>query len=92
MYLLGLFLSYAQFPWWPSEPPWAVFPGVDAPTVDTLVRRFNQWILGGYGIHTSVFPSAHVAGAFAAAFGADFALDLEPPITRAIVSPISAGL
>jgi membrane-associated phospholipid phosphatase len=26
--------------------------------------------LGNYGIHTSVFPSAHVAGAFAAAFGA----------------------
>jgi membrane-associated phospholipid phosphatase len=26
-------------------------------------------MLGGYGIHTSVFPSAHVAGAFSAAFG-----------------------
>lgn len=68
VYLLGLFLSYVQFPWWPSEPPWTVFPGVDAPTVDTLVRRFNGWILGGYGIHTGVFPSAHVSGAVAAAF------------------------
>ena len=68
IYLLGLFLSYAQFPFWPSEPPRIVFPGEDAPSVDTVVRRFNHWILGGYGIHTSVFPSAHVSGAVAAAF------------------------
>jgi membrane-associated phospholipid phosphatase len=26
-------------------------------------------MLGGYGIHTSVFPSAHVSGAYAGAFG-----------------------
>ena len=66
IYLLGLFLSYVQFPFWPSEPPRIVFPGEDAPTVDTLLRQFNHWILGGYGIHTSVFPSAHVSGAVAA--------------------------
>jgi membrane-associated phospholipid phosphatase len=29
----------------------------------------NLWLLGGYGIHTSVFPSAHVSGAFSGAFG-----------------------
>jgi membrane-associated phospholipid phosphatase len=34
----------------------------------TVFRRFNQAMLGGLGIHTSVFPSAHVAGAFGAAF------------------------
>jgi membrane-associated phospholipid phosphatase len=68
IYLLGLFLSYVQFPFWPSEPPRVVFPGEDAPSIDTLVRQFNHWILGGYGIHTSVFPSAHVSGAVAAAF------------------------
>jgi membrane-associated phospholipid phosphatase len=68
IYLLGLFLAYAQFPFWPSEPPRTVFPGDDAPTIDTLIRSFNMWMLGSYGIHTSVFPSAHVSGAFAAAF------------------------
>ena len=68
VYLLGLFLSYVQFPFWPSEPPRIVFPGEDASAIDTVVRQFNHWILGGYGIHTSVFPSAHVSGAFAAAF------------------------
>jgi membrane-associated phospholipid phosphatase len=66
IYLLGLFLCYAQFPFWPSEPPRAVFPGQDMPTVYTPVRAFNLWLVGNYGIHTSVFPSAHVSGAFAA--------------------------
>jgi membrane-associated phospholipid phosphatase len=68
IYLLGLLLSYVQFPFWPSEPPRTVFPNEDAPSVDTLLRHFNHWILGGYGIHTSVFPSAHVSGAVAAGF------------------------
>jgi membrane-associated phospholipid phosphatase len=69
IYLLGMFLCYAQFPFWPSEPPRAVFPGQDMPTIDTPIRTFNLWIVGNYGIHTSVFPSAHVAGALAAALG-----------------------
>jgi membrane-associated phospholipid phosphatase len=37
------------------------------PQLDTALRRFNLWLVGNYGIHTSVFPSAHVSGAFAAA-------------------------
>lgn len=69
IFLFAVLLAYAQFPFWPSEPPRTVFPGEDAPTVQTVFRRFNWFLLGGYGIHTSVFPSAHVAGAFAAAFG-----------------------
>jgi len=68
IYLLGLLLCYAQFPFWPSEPPRTVFPGEDMPTVHTVFRSFNLWLVGSYGIHTSVFPSAHVSGAFAAAF------------------------
>jgi membrane-associated phospholipid phosphatase len=66
--LLGVYLSYAQFPFWPSEPPRTVFPGEDFPAYYTVFRKFNWWMLGGYGIHTSVFPSAHVSGAFSAAF------------------------
>lgn len=69
IYLLAMFLCYGQFPFWPSEPPRAVFPGEDMPLVDNVIRRFNLWIVGSYGIHTSVFPSAHVAGAVAAALG-----------------------
>ena len=69
VFLLGLLLSYVQFPFWPSEPPRVVFPGEDFPSFDTAVRKLNQFLVGGYGIHTSVFPSAHVSGAFAAAFG-----------------------
>jgi membrane-associated phospholipid phosphatase len=68
-FALGVLLCYAQFPFWPSEPPRVVFLGQDAPSFVTIFRRFNLWMLGNYGIHTSVFPSAHVGGAFAAAFG-----------------------
>lgn len=67
--LPGFFLCYALFPFFPSEPPRTVFPGQDFPGFQTPFRRFNWALLGGYGIHTSVFPSAHVAGAFSAAFG-----------------------
>jgi membrane-associated phospholipid phosphatase len=74
IYLLGLFLCYAQFPFWPSEPPRVVFPGEDNPTVHTAMRSFNLWLVGNYGIHTSVFPSAHVSGAVAAAFGIAYLL------------------
>ena len=66
-YLLGLYLSYVQFPFWPSEPPRTVFPGDHEP-VHSLIREWNLAIVGGAGIHTSVFPSAHVSGAFASAF------------------------
>jgi membrane-associated phospholipid phosphatase len=67
--VLTVLLCYAQFPFWPSEPPRAVFTGLDLPSYDTIFRRFNLWMLGNYGIHTSVFPSAHVAGVLATAFG-----------------------
>jgi membrane-associated phospholipid phosphatase len=77
-FVLGVLLCYIQFPLWPSEPPRAVFPGQDFPSYVTVFRRFNWWMLGGYGIHTSVFPSAHVAGAFSAAFGMRRALPEEP--------------
>ncbi len=68
-FLLGTLTSYALFPYFPSEPPRSVFPGADLPSYDTFFRWFNLWLVGGYGIHTSVFPSAHVAGAFCGAFG-----------------------
>jgi membrane-associated phospholipid phosphatase len=68
LYVLGNLLSFAQFPFWPSEPPWTVFPGDAVPQVATPVREWVGRLLGSQGIHTSVFPSAHVSGAFAGAF------------------------
>jgi membrane-associated phospholipid phosphatase len=76
---------YAQFPFWPSEPPRVVFLGEDLPSYETVFRRFNLWMLGNYGIHTSVFPSAHVAGAFAAAFGAMRALPERRWVSRLLL-------
>lgn len=72
--LLSVLMCYAQFPFWPSEPPRAVFAGLDLPSYDTVFRQFNFWMLGNYGIHTSVFPSAHVAGALSTAFGLRLAM------------------
>lgn len=66
-FLLGLMLSYIQFPLWPSEPPRAVFPGMDLPSFASPLRRLNLFLVGNYGIHSSVFPSAHVSGAIAGA-------------------------
>jgi membrane-associated phospholipid phosphatase len=82
VFVLGVLLCYAQFPFWPSEPPRVVFFGQDSPSYDTIFRRFNLWMLGNYGIHTSVFPSAHVAGAFAAAFGMRQAAPKARGVTR----------
>lgn len=69
MYLLGTLLAYALFPYFPSDPPRVVFGGSDMPHFVTVIRRFNLWLVGGYGIHSSVFPSAHVSSAFSAAWG-----------------------
>jgi len=69
LYLAGVLLCYAQFPFWPSEPPRTVFPAADLPLYETVFRRGNLWLLGIGGIHTSVFPSAHVSAAFCCAAG-----------------------
>ena len=67
IYFLGLSLSYVQFPFWPSEPPRTLFPLDYAPMM-TPIRGPILALLGAHGIHTSVFPSAHTSGAFAAGF------------------------
>ena len=69
VFATAVLLTYAQIPLWPSEPPRSVFPGEDVPAYLTVFRRFNWWTLASCGIHTGVFPSAHVAGAFSVAFG-----------------------
>ncbi|MGO9260556.1 MAG: phosphatase PAP2 family protein [Bryobacteraceae bacterium] len=85
IFSLGVLMCYAQFPFWPSDPPRVVFFGEDFPAYDTIFRRLNWWMLGNYGIHTSVFPSAHVAGAFAAAFGMRRALPEHKWVHRVLV-------
>lgn len=84
-FLLGILICYTLFPLFPSEPPRTVFPGEDLPSYLTVFRRFNLWLLGGYGIHTSVFPSAHVAGAFSGAFGMMRLLPEHPWVGRSLL-------
>lgn len=85
-FTLGVLLCYAQFPFWPSEPPRTVFPGADLPAYTSVFRRINLWMLAGQGIHTSVFPSAHVAGAFSCAFGMLRALPEHPWAGRLLLA------
>lgn len=59
--------TYALYPYFPSEPPRAVFALDDLPVMSAL-RAFNLKIVGAYGIHMSVFPSGHAAAAFSCAF------------------------
>jgi membrane-associated phospholipid phosphatase len=68
LYFLGTLLSYALFPYFPSDPPRVAFGGTDLPHVTSAVRQLNLWLVGDYGIHSSVFPSAHVSSAFSAAW------------------------
>jgi len=68
LYLLGTLLSYALFPYFPSDPPRSAFAGSDVPHIITPVRELNLWLVGDFGIHSSVFPSAHVSSAFSAAW------------------------
>ena len=68
VYVVGTVAVYGLFPYFPSSPPRVVFPNADLPGVTTFLRRFNLFLVGGYGIHSSVFPSAHVSSAFSAAW------------------------
>ena len=67
-YLLGTLLAYAMFPYFPSDPPRVAFGGTDLPNFYTPARQLNLWLVGDYGIHSAVFPSAHVSSAFTAAW------------------------
>lgn len=67
--LITCLVTYGLFPFFPSEPPRTVFPTDLVPTYQTVFRQLNWYICGGYGIHTSVFPSGHVSSAIAATFG-----------------------
>lgn len=80
VYLTGTLLAYALFPYFPSDPPRTAFPGTDLPGVLTAIRRINLWIVGGYGIHSSVFPSAHVSSAFSAAWALRLVIPERPRI------------
>ncbi|MBI3695344.1 MAG: phosphatase PAP2 family protein [Acidobacteria bacterium] len=65
----GSLAAYALLPLFPSASPRDLFPGQDLPSMTTVFRRINLWLLDSFDIHTSVFPSGHVAVAFCSAFG-----------------------
>jgi membrane-associated phospholipid phosphatase len=68
MLLLGTLAVYVLLPMFPSEAPRILFPGQDLPACTTPFRLLNLWLLDGWDIRGSVFPSGHVTVAFSAAF------------------------
>jgi membrane-associated phospholipid phosphatase len=90
MYELGTLIAYACFPWFLSDPPRVAFPNADMPNVDNFLRNANLAIVNGSGIHSSVFPSAHVSSALSAAIGMIICLPEKPWFGRGLL--IYAGL
>jgi len=82
VYLAGTLGAYALLPWFPSQPPRTAFAGQNLPQVTTWLRQVNLRILGGYGIHSSVFPSAHVSSVFSAAWGLRAVVPERPALGR----------
>lgn len=85
LYELGTLLAYAFFPFFLSEPPRTAFPGMDMPTIHNWLRRANLGVVNGYGIHSSVFPSAHVSSALSAAIGMVLCLPEKPWFGRGLL-------
>lgn len=77
---LGTFAVYGMLPIFPVVSPRIAFPGADLPAVETAPRVVNGWVLDHLDIATSVFPSGHVAVAFATAFGLLTAVRHRPAI------------
>lgn len=78
VFLLGTLSAYALLPHLPTTSPRLEFPAQDLPGIVTVFRRLNLWVLDHADIHTSVFPSGHVATAFSCALGVRFALPEKP--------------
>jgi membrane-associated phospholipid phosphatase len=85
LYEAGTLLAYACFPFFLSEPPRTAFPGMDMPTIHNWLRRANLGVVNGYGIHSSVFPSAHVSSAVSAAIGMIICLPEKPWFGRGLL-------
>lgn len=86
--LLSLFTCYVLFPLFPSMPPRLLFRDSPLPAAQPLFRHLNFWILGRYGIDSSVFPSGHVAAVTATAL----AVRAEWPRAGAAFSILALGV
>jgi membrane-associated phospholipid phosphatase len=85
IYELGTLAVYACFPFFLSEPPRFVFPTEDLPNIHNFLRRANLGIVNSSGIHSSVFPSAHVSSALSAAIAMIICLPEKPWFGRGLL-------
>ncbi len=66
---LGTLCAYALLPVLPVSGPRIAFANLDLPHYSSPLRWLNGWLLDRCDVSSSVFPSGHVAVAFACAFG-----------------------
>jgi hypothetical protein len=85
VYALSGLLCYVMFPFFPSDPPRTLFASTDLPNIATPIRDLNLWMVNGAGIHSSVFPSAHVSTGFAAAWAVTHLLPERPWFGRGLM-------
>jgi membrane-associated phospholipid phosphatase len=85
VYALSGLLCYAMFPFFPSDPPRTLFASADLPNIVTPIRDLNLWMVNGAGIHSSVFPSAHVSTGFAAGWALTHLLPERPWFGRGLL-------
>ncbi len=84
VFFLGALGAYAALPLIPIQSPRLFLPNQDLPIYTSVWRQVNVFVLDHLDISTSVFPSGHVAVAFASFWGVYSVL----PERRAIWVPI----
>jgi len=82
-FLAGTLVAYGLLPFFPSVSPRLIDPSAWSPPMTTM-RQFNIWLLDHADIHTSVFPSGHVAAASSAALAMFVALPERKSIGAAL--------
>ncbi len=84
VFFLGALSAYALLPLVPIQSPRLFAPAQDLPIYISVFRKLNVFVLDHLDIATSVFPSGHVAVAFASFWGLYTVL----PERRAIWGPV----
>ena len=74
VFFLGALAAYGMLPLIPIQGPRLFLPGQDLPIYSSVFRKVNVYVLDHFDISTSVFPSGHVAVAFASFWGLYYVL------------------
>ena len=89
--LPAVLFCYGVSPFFPSLPPRSSAPGLHLTEKNLFLRRVNLWILKYGSIQSTIFPSAHVAAATAAALALTRILPLAGVVYLVVAMGIALG-